>query len=168
MQQSGERSMWCTDDTTRNSCSGFATVRWTFASCCDSRTECHEACMHFRMRPFYNLWHNTVTATRRVGAAALAQVTHLHTNDLRRSSLSYRSVCSLLSASSVLSIASAASLLSIGSFASILSIGSSNSVLSIGSDGGFLTIGASRRSRQLGAPARRRDWERSGRVADLT
>ena len=66
---------------------------------------------------------------------------------VRRRSLSYRSLWSVLSASSVLSVASAASFLSIGSFASILSIGSSNSVLSIGSDGGFLSIGKLRRSR---------------------
>ena len=64
----------------------------------------------------------------------------------RKSSFSYRSVWSVLSASSVLSVASAASLLSIGSFASVLSIGSSNSILSIGSDGGFLSIGKSRRA----------------------
>jgi hypothetical protein len=106
------------------------------------------------MRYVYNVPHKTDTATRRVGTAGLVPDTHRPTNNLRRSSLSYRSVWSVLSASSVLSVASAASLVSIGSFASILSIGSSNSVLSIGSNGGFLSIGASQDPRRPGAPAR--------------
>ena len=79
-------------------------------------------------------------------------VPSVDTDILRRGSLSYRSLWSVLSAWSVLSVASAASLLSVGSFASILSIGSSNSVLSIGSHGGFLSIGASCRSRRRTPP----------------